>query len=148
MSECCSKHWTGCAWCRRVLCPQCPASPIETLCKTHTTLARRRYDLEAEVAAFNAWLGPDVPLEVNEKLWVPHQLIGFGSQHKYECFVQEAWYFAYTDQVCLWIQTLYGFHKISWVLKSYYWERLLKQVGIARLLKARRSDNQQAPCEM
>ncbi len=138
MSErCCAKHWTGCAWCRRVFCPDCPVSLPDTLCKMHTRLARRRYDLAAEVEAFNTWLGPNVPLEVSEKLWVPHQLIGFGSQHAHECFVQEVWYFDYPDRVALWIKTRYGMHRTSWVLKPHYWAKLLKQVGIERIPKAK-----------
>jgi hypothetical protein len=132
---CCKKQWAGCPWCRRVLCPECPALESGTLCKTHTQLSLRRYDLEAEVEACNTYLGPNVPLEVNETLWVPHQLIGFGSQHQHACFVQEVWYWPYTDQVCLWIATKYGGHTIAWELKPYYWANLLKQVGIARIPK-------------
>jgi hypothetical protein len=132
---CCEKHWTGCTWCRRILCPNCPAPPVSALCGFHAPFARRRFDLAAEVKAFNTCLGPHIPLEVTEKLWIPHQLIGFGSQHRHECFVQEAWYFEYTDEVCLWIQTKYGFHRISWELESYYWAKLLKQAGVARIPK-------------
>jgi hypothetical protein len=133
--ECCGKHWTGCVWCRRALCPNCPAPPVDALCKTHMELARRHYDLAAEVTAFNAWLGPYVPLQVNEKLWIPHQLIGFGSQHRHECFVQEASYFPFTDQVYVWIATRYGIHHTGWVLEPYYWAKLLKRVRIARIPK-------------
>jgi hypothetical protein len=136
-TTCCKHHWTGCTWCRRVLCPTCPAPPVSTLCGIHAPFVRCHFDLNAEVAAFNVWLGPKVPLIVTEKLWIPHQLIGFGSQHRHECFVQSASYFEYTDEVYIAIETRYGMHYMGWVLEPYYWAKLLKQVGIERIRKVR-----------
>ena len=129
----CLPRWAACWWCHTVLCKECSGTPIQDLCRIHAPFARRRYDLSAEIDAFNDYIG-DVPtFKISEKVPVSPRLIGYGAHH--ECFVQDAYYRDFTDEVCITIKTKYGIHREFWALTPRYWAMLLKRVGIARIPK-------------
>lgn len=129
----CKERWAACWWCHAALCPKCPGVPSPELCRIHAPFARRRYDLSAEIDAFNDYIGEINAFEISEKVQVSHQIAEVGPQH--ECFIQTAYYFHYSDEVFLQFQTRYGGHRTSATITPRYWATLLKRVGIARIPK-------------